>query len=206
LVGKSDEGTSKEVGFGPEIRGQETVGLLKSIIGCFDEVFEGSGLTSWTGETVLNSGELEKLFGGGGTNDTWTSGSGHKSYADGTALSSDLHGDGMDVSDSVSPIASSDWDQVQFSINKSTLDGDLDFLGNFNSKSDVSILISNGNDSLESSSLTSLGLLLDWYDLHDLIGEFLLCSGKEFINDLRFLDGDRVSIDLFKGLDKVVLN
>jgi hypothetical protein len=67
----------------------------------------------------------------------------------------------MDVSDSVSPIASSDWDQVQFSINKSTLDGDLDFLGNFNSKSDVSILISNGNDSLESSSLTSLGLLLD---------------------------------------------
>jgi hypothetical protein len=67
----------------------------------------------------------------------------------------------MDVSNSVSPIASSDWDQVQFSINKSTLDGDLDFLGNFNSKSDVSILITNGNDSLESSSLTSLGLLLD---------------------------------------------
>jgi len=67
----------------------------------------------------------------------------------------------MDISDSVSPIASSDWDEVQFSINESTLDSDLDFLSDLDSKTDVSILISNGNYSLESSPLTSLGLLLD---------------------------------------------
>ena len=103
----------------------------------------------------------------------------------------------MDVSDSVSPITSSDWDQVQFSINESTLDSDLDFLSDLDSKTDVSILISNSDDSLESGSLSSLGLLLDRDNLHDLIREFFLGSGQELINDLRFLYGDRVTVDLF---------
>jgi hypothetical protein len=34
----------------------------------------------------------------------------------------------------------------------------------------MTILVTNGNNSLESSSLTGLGLLLDGYDFHDLIG------------------------------------
>ena len=80
----------------------------------------------------------------------------------------------MHITDSVSPIASSDGDQVQFSINESTLDGNLDFLGDFNTESDVTILITNSNNSLESSSLSSLSLFLDGDNLHDLIGEFFL--------------------------------
>lgn len=80
----------------------------------------------------------------------------------------------MDVSDSVSPIASSDWDQVQLGINESTLDGNLDFLGDFNTESDVTVLVTDGNNGLESGSLSSLGLFLDGDDLHDLVGEFLL--------------------------------
>ena len=67
----------------------------------------------------------------------------------------------MDISDLVSPVASPDWDQVELCVVKSSLDGNLDFFGEFNSKTDVAIEISNSNNSLKPSSLSSLGLLLD---------------------------------------------
>jgi hypothetical protein len=67
----------------------------------------------------------------------------------------------MDVTDLVTPIASSDWDQGELSSNEGTLDGNLDFLSELDTKTDVTILITDGNDGLESGSLTGLGLLLD---------------------------------------------
>ena len=96
----------------------------------------------------------------------------------------------MDITDFVSPIASSDWDKRKLGSNECSLDGNLDFLGNFNTKTDVTVQISNSNDGLKSGSLTSLCLLLDGHDFHDFIGEFSLALGKEFIYDLGFLDGD----------------
>jgi len=82
------------------------------------------------------------------------------------------------ASNFISPIASSDRDQTQFGIYESTLDGNLNFLGDFNTESYMSSLISDGNNCLESGSLTSLGLFLDGYDLHDFIRELYLCSGE----------------------------
>lgn len=141
---------------------------------------------------------MEELLGGGGTNDTSTSGSGDESDSNGTALASDLGGNGMDITDLVTPIASSDGDERELGSNESTLDGDLDFLGDLNTESDVTVLVTDSNDGLESGSLTGLGLLLDGDDLHDLIGEFLLGSGEELVNDLGFLDGDGVSVDFLE--------
>lgn len=112
----------------------------------------------------------------------------------------------MDITDLVSPIASSDGDERELGCDEGTLDSDLHFLGDLNSETDVTVLISNSNNGLKSGSLTGLGLLLDGDDLHDLIGEFLLGSGEEFINDLGFLDGNGVSVDFLEGLDKVVLD
>jgi hypothetical protein len=80
----------------------------------------------------------------------------------------------MDITDLVSPITSSDWDQTQFSSNQGSLDGNLDFLGDLDSETDVTIEISDGNNSLESGSLTGLGLFLDGHNLHDFIREFFL--------------------------------
>lgn len=80
----------------------------------------------------------------------------------------------MDITDLVSPIASSDGHKGELSSNESTLDGDLDFLGELDSETDVTVLVTDGNDGLESGSLSSLGLLLDGHDLHDLIGELSL--------------------------------
>jgi len=67
----------------------------------------------------------------------------------------------MDTTDLRSPITSSDWDDVALGVDQSTLDGNLDFLGNLDSETNVTLSISTGNNSLESSSLSGLGLLLD---------------------------------------------
>jgi len=53
----------------------------------------------------------------------------------------------------------------------------LDFFGDLYSETDVTIEITDGNNGLESGSLTSLGLLLDGDDFHDFVRKFFLGSG-----------------------------
>jgi len=67
----------------------------------------------------------------------------------------------VDVSDLVSPIPSSDWEEGELGADECSLDGDLDLLGDFDAEADVSVVVTEGNDGLESRSLTGLGLLLD---------------------------------------------
>jgi hypothetical protein len=95
---------------------------------------------------------------------------------------------------------------MDLGINESTLDGNLDFLGNLDTNTNVTLSITNGDNSLESSSLTSLGLLLDREDAHDLIGELGLGVGEESIDDWGFLDWDGVSVNFFKRDDMSVLD
>lgn len=67
----------------------------------------------------------------------------------------------MDITDLVTPIASSNWDKLKFGVDEGTFDGNLDFLGNFDSKTDMTILVSNNDDGLKAGSLTGFCLLLD---------------------------------------------
>jgi len=67
----------------------------------------------------------------------------------------------MDTTDFGTPISSSDWDQVALGVNESTLDGNLDFLSALDTNTNVTLSISASNNSLESGSLTGLGLLLN---------------------------------------------
>lgn len=112
----------------------------------------------------------------------------------------------MDASDLVSPISSSDGDKVELGINESTFDGNLDFFCELDSESNVSVEISDGNNSLKSGSLSSLGLFLDGDDFHNLIRKFLLRGLEESINNWGFLDGESVVVDLFETLDFLCLN
>ena len=75
----------------------------------------------------------------------------------------------MDRTELVTPIASTYWNELKFSGHKSTLNCNLDFLGDLHSKSDMPVLVSNDNDGFETGSLTSHCLLLNRNDLHDLI-------------------------------------
>jgi hypothetical protein len=112
----------------------------------------------------------------------------------------------MHVTDLVSPISSPYGDEVELGSHKGTLDGDLHFLGQLGAKADMAVLISNGDNSLESGPLSGLSLLLDGDDLDDLVRKFDLVLGHELINDLGLLDGDGVGVDLLEGLDEVVLH
>jgi hypothetical protein len=67
----------------------------------------------------------------------------------------------MNSTNSGTPITSTDWDKVQFGINEGTFNGDLDFFADFNTDTNVTISVTTSNDSLETSSLTGLGLFLD---------------------------------------------
>jgi len=67
----------------------------------------------------------------------------------------------MDITEFRTPIASSDWDNIHFTIKKSTFDGNLDFFSDFNTDTAMSGFITTSNNSLESGSLTGFSLFLD---------------------------------------------
>ena len=67
----------------------------------------------------------------------------------------------MDFADLVTPIASTDWDKGKFSADEGTFDGNLDFLGELNTETNMSIVITDNNDGLETGTLTSFSLLLN---------------------------------------------
>lgn len=128
-------------------------------------------MSGGVGVAIIDTSELEELLGDGGSDNTSSTRGWNELDSDGSALSCDLTWNGMNGTELVSPETSSDWDELELGSDESTLDGNLDFLSNLNSKSDVTILISDDNDSLETGSLTSHSLLLDGDDLHNLVRE-----------------------------------
>lgn len=201
-----DEWGLDEVGLWPEIWGKESVGLLQALENGSAEVLSSSGLTSTGGVAIIDTGELQDLLGNDSGNASSSSWGWDHSNGTGTALSLDLNWDGMDISNSGSPISSSDWDKVDLGIEEGTLDGNLDLLGALDTDTNVTLSVTDGNDGLESGSLTGLGLLLDGEDAHDLIGELGLGVGNESVDDWGFLDWDGVGVDLLEGLDLSVLD
>ena len=96
----------------------------------------------------------------------------------------------MDRTKLVTPIASTDWNELEFGSHKSTLNCNLDFLGDLDSKTDVTVLVSNDDDCFEAGSLTSHSLLLNRNNLHDLIRQNHAILGQKSFDDLSFLDWD----------------
>jgi hypothetical protein len=196
-----DEWGLDEISLWPEIWGKESVGLLQALEESSAEILSGSGLSGTCGVNIIDTSELQDFLGNLSGNATSSSWSWDESNRAGTALSLNLGWDGMDTTDSGTPISSSDWDKVDLSIEKSTLNGDLDFLSDLDTDTDVTLSITGSDDSLESSSLSSLGLLLDGENAHDLIGELVFDVTNKSVDDWCLLDWDGVGIDLFERLD-----
>jgi len=175
--------------------------VLQGVEQSSDEVLSGSGLSGAVSVDIIDSSELEDLLGDLGGNATGSSRGGHESDTGRSALSSDLGGDGMDSTNLGSPVTSSDGDDVALGVEEGSLDSDLNFLGALDADTDVSLSVSASDDSLESGSLSSLGLLLDGHDAHDLVGKLVLDVGDESVDDGGFLDGDGVGEDLLEALD-----
>ncbi|CAS00470.1 Protein CBG26453 [Caenorhabditis briggsae] len=117
----------------------------------------------------------------------------------------------------VRSLSSADWNNGELGGNNSSTDGGGDFLGALDSESNVTVVVSDGNESLEAGTLTGTGslivqicklikdlrgLLLDWRDLED----FVLKVGAKSIDDLELLDWKRVEVDLLEGGDLLLLD
>jgi len=94
----------------------------------------------------------------------------------------------------VTPVSSSDGDDVSLGHDDGTLDGDGNFLTTLSTETNVSVGVTNSDVSLESGSLTGSSHLLDGHNLDDFVLEGLT---EEVINDLELLDGDGEEEDLF---------
>merc|ERR1719265_2748171 len=127
------------------------------------------------GEHIINTGEVKKTLGGLGGNNTSSTGSGNETNTDGTALASDLASNGVRTLNHSTPA----------------------------SKTNVALLVSNNDVSLEAGTLSGTSLLLDGSDLHDLILEG---SSEEVVHDLMLLDGESEKEGLLKRLDLSVTN
>lgn len=102
----------------------------------------------------------------------------------------------------VTPVSPPDGDDRQLGDNDGTPDGGGDLLGALDSETDVTVKVTDGNESLESSSLTGRSLLLDGSNRHDLV----LQTGEELVDNLVLLDGEGEEVDLLHRLDLAVVD
>jgi magnesium-transporting ATPase (P-type) len=77
-----------------------------------------------------------------------------------------------------------------------------DFLGALDTETDVAVVVTDGNERLETRALTGRGLLLHRHDLHDLILELRL---QEVVHDLALFDWEREEVDLLERRDLAFL-
>jgi len=183
-----------QLGLLPEIRCQVSVGGVEGSEGSLDKVTHGLGGTSGLSENILNTSHGENLLGGTSSDDTSTTRSRHKSDTDGTALASNLGGDSVGLTDLVTPITSSHGDDGELGEDDSTTDGSGNFLRALNTKTNVTVRVTNNNEGLETGTLTSTCLLLHGHNLHDFILQG--CTQKP-VDNLVFLDRESEQVDLF---------
>jgi hypothetical protein len=129
----------------------------------------------------LDTSELEESLDGWGCDETSTTWCWNKletldrvkdleikitySDSDGTALPTLLGWQRMRLTEVRTPVSSSDWNDGELRNDDSSTNGSSNFLGGLDSKTNVSLGVSNNDDGLETGTLTGTGLLLHRLDL-----------------------------------------
>ncbi len=114
------ERRGRELGFGPELRRQESVRLADSRKGRLDKVSEGTGASLGRGVAIADSGKFEQLLGDRGGNEAGTTRSRDKTGHDGTTLAGNLGRDGMGLTENGTPVTSADGDDRELGKDDST--------------------------------------------------------------------------------------
>ena len=154
-----------------------------------DEISEGFGGTPGGSEDVIDSSELQDLLGDPSGDDSGPTRGGDHADGDGATLSGNLAGNGVGLSDLVTPIASPHRNNRELCENDGAAYGGGDFLAALHSETDVAVVVADHHEGLEAGSLTGAGLLLDGHDLHHLV---LQGGAHQRVNDLVLLDWERV--------------
>jgi len=197
-VGELLVGRFRESGFLPQIRRQVRVGLGDGGVSRLGKVAQCRGGTASLRVAVLDTSHVEQLLGHTSGDDTSSARSGNQTHNGATALACNFAGYGVGFTDLVSPVASADRDNRQLGENDSASDGSGHLLGAFDAETNVAVVISNGDKSLEPRSLTGTSLLLDGHDLQDLV---LQARAQEIIDDFAFLDRKGEEVNLLQRFD-----
>jgi len=176
-----------EHGLLPQVWGQVGVSLANGLVGGLGEVAEGGGGTCGRGVTILNTGHVQKLLGDRGADNSCSSWSRDQTHEDTTASPSHLARDSVGFADLVTPVASPHRDDGQLSQDDGSTDGSCHLLGALHSQTNMTVVVSDGYESLESGSLTGTGLFLDRHNLENFI--FQDTGTKESVNNVALLDG-----------------
>lgn len=188
----------------PEVRSDDGVGLHESLVGSTGEVTDSTGSTGGLSVDILDTSEFEETLDSGSGNDTGTTGSGDKTDHDGTSLRGNGTVEGVRLTDVGTPVTTTNGDDVELGSVDSTTDSESDFLGGLDTETDVTVFITNDNEGLEGGTLTGGALLLDGLDDKNVFTH--LVFRDEVVNDLSFLDGERVEEDLFEGRNLTILD
>jgi hypothetical protein len=188
---------------GPEVGGEEGVGLAEGVVHGHRQVTSGTGVTARGRVHILDTSHGEELLGDEGGDNAGTTGGGDQAHAHGAGLAGDLAGHGVGGTGVEAPVASAHGDQVLLRVDDAASDGSGDFLRGLDTKTNVAVAITDSDVALEAGALTGSGLLLDGHDLHDLVSEG---GAQEVINNLVLLDGEGEKEDLLDGLDLALLH
>jgi len=100
------------------------------------------------------------------------------------------------------PVTTTNGDDGEFGGDDGTSDSGGYFLGALDTETDVSVKVTDGDERLESGSLTGRGLLLYGSDVHDLI----LQGRQELVDNLVLLDGEREEVAFLQRLDLSIVD
>jgi hypothetical protein len=96
----------------------------------------------------------------------------------------------MRLADLVFPESTTNEKDGELGQDDGTVDGGGHLLGALDAKADMTAKVTNGHETLETSILTGMSLLLNRHDLEDLVLEG---GTEEEVDDLKFFDGQRDS-------------
>ncbi|ALC38326.1 Bka, partial [Drosophila busckii] len=182
----------------PQVWCQISVGLGNGSIGSLGEITQSTSGTTSRRVAILNTSHGQQLLGNWGRHDASTTGSWDQTHRDGAALAGNLAGHGMGLADFVAPVATTHRHNRQLGQDDGTTNSGGNFLAALNAKTNVTVVVTNGNEGLEAGTLTGTGLLLDGHDLQHLIAQR---RSQEEIDDLELFNGQRVQVDLLQRLD-----
>ena len=93
--------------------------------------------------------------------------------SDGSTLAALLRWDGVRITEVGAPVATTNWHDRELGDDDGSANGSCDFLGCLDSEANVTFAVSDNDNGLEASALTSTSLLLHWLDLFNNISTYV---------------------------------
>jgi len=187
----------------PQVWSQVGIGLGDGSVGGLGKVAESTGGATSRGVAIFNTSHLQELLGDGGRDDASTARSRDQTHPNGTALASDLARNGVGLADLVTPETPPDGEDRELGQDDGATDSSCHLLGALDTKTNVTIVITDGDEGLKPGTLTGTSLLLDGHDLQNFV---LQLWSQERVDNLGLFDGKREEVDLLQSPDLLVLD